>query len=217
MSIAFEDFNAEPSIRGFLHEPTKPSDHAIALTHGAGGDCRSKLLVAVCEALAALGFTVLRFDLPFRIARPFGPPPRGSADRDRAGLRRAAAIMQSKVNGRIFLGGHSYGGRQASILVSDEPDLAEGLLLLSYPLHPPQKPTELRTDHFPNLRKPALFVHGVRDEFGTSEEMETALRLIPARHSLFEVNGSGHELLSKKNGDTLPAEIATGFQKFIHI
>ena len=217
MSIAFEDFNAEPSIRGFLHEPTNPSGHGIALTHGAGGDCQSKLLVAVCEALAALGFTVLRFDLPFRIARRFGPPPRGSADRDRAGLRRAAAIMQSKVNGRIFLGGHSYGGRQASILVSDEPDLAEGLLLLSYPLHPPQKPTELRTDHFPNLRKPALFVHGVRDEFGTSEEIQTALRIIPARHSLFEVDGSGHELLSKNNGDTLPAEIATSFQKFIQI
>lgn len=217
MSIVFEDLRAEPVIRGFLHEPTNANGHGIALTHGAGGDCRSKLLVAVSDALADLGFAVLRFDLPFRLARRFGPPFRGSAERDRHGLRRAAAIMRDKVNGRLFLGGHSYGGRQASILASEEPQLSDGLLLLSYPLHPPQKPTELRTQHFPKLTKPAFFVHGVRDGFATSAEMHEALQLIPAPHLLFEVDAAGHELLSKKNNNTLAATVASAFQKFVEI
>lgn len=217
MSIAFEDLQADPPVRGFLHEATSPNAHGLVLTHGAGGDCRSKLLVAISEALADLGFTVLRFDLPFRLARRFGPPSRGSAEQDRNGLRRAAAVMRDKVNGHLFLGGHSYGGRQASILVSEEPQLADGLLLLSYPLHPPQKPTELRIQHFPNLTKRAFFVHGVRDGFATSAEMHAALQLILAPHLLFEVDAVGHELLSKKNNNTLAATVASAFQKFVEI
>jgi uncharacterized protein len=218
MSIVFEDLHGDPPIRGFLHEPTSPNTHGLVLTHGAGGDCRSKLLVAVSDAFADLGFTVLRFDLPFRLARRFGPPFRGAAEQDRNGLRRAAAIMGDKLNGgRLFLGGHSYGGRQASILVSEDPKIADGLFLLSYPLHPPRKPTQLRTDHFPKLATPAFFVHGVRDDFATSAEMQSALQLIPAPHSLFEVEGAGHELLSKKNASTLPSAVASTFKQFVNL
>jgi predicted alpha/beta-hydrolase family hydrolase len=214
MSIPFEDVHGEPAIRGFLHAPADGNGHGIVLTHGAGGDCRAKLLVAICDALAAIGFTVLRFDLPFRLARPFGPPFRGSGEKDRNGLRRAVAVMRERVKGKLFAGGHSYGGRQASILVSEEPQLVHGLLLLSYPLHPPKKPTELRTDHFPKLSKPAFFVHGVRDGFASTAEMQAALQLLPAPHVLFEVEAAGHELLSKKSAATLPAEVAASFQKF---
>jgi uncharacterized protein len=217
MSIVFEDLHGDPLIRGFLHEPTEPSGHGVVLTHGAGGDCRAKLLVSISDALADLGFTVLRFDLPFRLARRFGPPFRGSAERDRGGLRRAATIMRDNLKGLLFLGGHSYGGRQASILMSEDHTLADGLLLLSYPLHPPQKPSELRTDHFPKLTKPAFFVHGIRDAFATFAEMQAALQLIPAPHLLFEVDGAGHELLSKKNANALPAEVAVSFQTFANL
>jgi predicted alpha/beta-hydrolase family hydrolase len=217
MPIVFEDDHAELPIRGFLHEARKANGDGIGLTHGAGGDCRSKLLVAISDALADLGFTVLRFDLPFRLARRFGPPFRGAAEQDRNGLRRAAAILRDKLHGgRLFLGGHSYGGRQASILASEDPKVADGLFLLSYPLHPPRKPTELRTDHFPKLTKPAFFVHGVRDDFATSAEMQTALQLIPALHSLFEVEGAGHELFTKKNAATMPSAVAISFQNFVN-
>jgi predicted alpha/beta-hydrolase family hydrolase len=215
MLIPFEDVQADPAIRGFLHLPANATGHGMVLTHGAGGDCRAKLLVAISDALADVGFTVLRFDLPFRLARRFGPPFRGSAEQDRNGLRRAVAVMRNKATGQLFLGGHSYGGRQASILVSEEPRLVDGLLLLSYPLHPPKKPTELRTDHFPKLRTPAFFVHGVRDGFATTAEMQAALQLIPAPHLLFDVESAGHELLSKKNAETLPLEVASSFGRFV--
>jgi uncharacterized protein len=81
----------------------------------------------------------------------------------------------------MFLGGHSYGGRQASMLAAEEPDLAAGLLLLSYPLHPPRRPARLRTAHFPKLTTPALFVHGTRDPFGSMDEMRAAVDSSPGR------------------------------------
>jgi predicted alpha/beta-hydrolase family hydrolase len=167
------------------------------------------------NALAASGFTVLRFDLPFRQLRPQGPPPPGSAARDQDGLRRAIEVMKEKTQGRLFVGGHSYGGRQASMLVSEKPGLADGLLLLSYPLHPPRKPTELRTRHFPKLTRPAFFVHGTRDPFGTIPEMKSALELIPASHTLVEVEGGGHDILSMKPASELSTRIVKEFQTFV--
>src|SRR6202012_1813162 len=118
---------------------------------------------------------------------------RGSAERDQAGLRAAVAAMRRQGAGRVVLGGHSYGGRQASMLAAAEPGLVESLLLLSYPLHPPKKPAELRTQHFPSLQTPALFVHGARDGFGTIAELQSALSLIPARTELLPIAGAGHE------------------------
>ena len=158
--------------------------------------------------------TVLRFDLPFRQLRPHGPPPRGSAERDQQGLHTAVAYMRRQTSGRVFLGGHSYGGRQASILSAAEPGLVDRLLLLSYPLHPPQRPSELRTGHFPDLKTPALFVHGTRDGFGSIDEMAAALRFIPARTELLPITGAGHELMTKKNRDELAKVVVEAFRLF---
>jgi hypothetical protein len=80
------------------------------------------------------------------------------------------------------------------MLCAAEPALASGLLLLSYPLHPPRKPEQLRIQHLPNLRTPSLLVHGTRDPFGSIEEMTKALQLIPAKTELMKVEGAGHDL-----------------------
>ena len=80
------------------------------------------------------------------------------------------------------------------MLCANEPELVDGLLLLSYPLHPPRKPTQLRTQHLPNLRTKGLFIHGTRDPFGTIEEMEEALKLIPSPTKLMAIEGAGHDL-----------------------
>jgi len=111
-------------------------------------------------------------------------------------------------------GGHSYGGRQATVLAADHPQLAAGILSLSYPLHPPRKPAELRTAHFPQLNTPVLFVHGSRDPFGSHQEMSSALALIPAQKMLLEIEAAGHELLGKKANDDLPSKIVQAFQEF---
>lgn len=101
------------------------------------------------------------------------------------------------------------------MLVAEEPTLVAGLLLLSYPLHPPRKPLELRTAHFPRLTTQSFFVHGARDPFGSVEEMNTALEAISGRHMLLPIEGAGHELLSKKASDALPGRIADSFQAFV--
>ena len=123
--------------------------------------------------------------------------------------------MREQKNSQVFFGGHSYGGRQATMLAAEEPRLADGLLLLSYPLHPPRKPNQLRTSHFPRLTTPAFFVHGTRDPFGTIAETNSALDLIPALHAVFEVYGAGHDLLGKKAGNKLPSLVASEFGMFL--
>lgn len=181
-------------VRGRLHNGGDGAKDAMVLTHGAGGNCNAPLLVAVASAFQAAGVTVLRCDLPFRQNRPSGPPGRADSARDRAGLRLAVAALRGIVSGRVVLAGHSYGGRQATMLAADEPELVESLLLLSYPLHPPGKPEQLRTTHFPNLRTQAMFVHGAKDPFGSIGEMETALAKIPVPKRLTVVDGVGHDL-----------------------
>ena len=208
------DDSVDPAVRGFLHSPENPNGDALILTHGAGSDSTAPLLVALSEIFAGDGYVVLRCDLPFRQERRTGPPFPGNAERDRAGLRNAVAVLRKKVAGRVFLGGHSYGGRQATILCASEPDLVSGLLLLSYPLHPPRKPEQLRIQHLTNLHTPSLFVHGTRDPFGSIEEMKKALHLIPAKNDLLEVEGAGHDLgcKGKSQVQEVPAQILAAFQ-----
>jgi predicted alpha/beta-hydrolase family hydrolase len=99
------------------------------------------------------------------------------------------------------------------MLAASEPGLVDGLLLLSYPLHPPRQPSELRTAHFPRLRTRALFVHGSRDPFGTLEEMESALKLISAPTSLLVIESGGHDLRIRGGAD-LPNRVLAAFHAF---
>jgi predicted alpha/beta-hydrolase family hydrolase len=217
VSPEFIDIPIEGSrVRGFVHRSGASNTGGLVLTHGAGSDCQSMLLRLLANAFAASGLTVLRCDLPFRQARPHGPPAKGGAEQDQNGLRAAVTFMRRETAGRIFLGGHSYGGRQTSMLAAGESRLVEALLLLSYPLHPPQRPDELRTLHFSNLYTPAMFVHGAQDEFGSIAEMEAALALIPARTELVPIPRAGHELVTSRNRSVLTQRLAHGFLAFAH-
>jgi len=80
------------------------------------------------------------------------------------------------------------------MLVADGPQLADSLLLLSYPLHPPGRPSQLRTAHFPRLRTPTLFAHGSADPFGSLDELEAARALVRAPTALIAIDGAGHGL-----------------------
>jgi predicted alpha/beta-hydrolase family hydrolase len=209
-----DDSVKDAPVRGFLHRAAGADADCLVLTHGAGANCQTPLLKALAEAFCAAGITVLRCDLPFRQARPHGPPVRGSAEKDQEGLRAAVTAMRRKSAGRIFLGGHSYGGRQASMLAAASPGLVERLLLLSYPLHPPKRPEQMRTTHFPSLQTPALFVSGERDGFGSKAEMDAALKLIPAKTDLLIFPTAGHELITAKNRSELPGRVLESFLTF---
>jgi len=236
----FADNAVDPKVRGYLHVPDAPNNDGLVLTHGAGSNAQAPLLVALAETFKAHGYTVLRCDLPYRQSRSFGPPGPGDAARDRAGLRNALAALTNhlgaprlaafarrgdsapadpRVSGKIFLGGHSYGGRQCSMLCAEQPDIVSALLLLSYPLHPPRRPEQQRTQHLPDLRTPALFVHGTRDPFGSVAEMERALKMIPAKTKLLSIEGAGHDLgfKGKAKQEALPRLIFSEFTMFFEL
>jgi len=239
--VGFRPFaeNTDPAVRAFLHTPTQPGERGLVLTHGAGSNANAPLLVALAETFCDAGFTVLRCDLPYRQVRSFGPPGPGDATRDRAGLKNAIAALRKELGapflaapsaarsggsdssqreGKIFLGGHSYGGRQSSMLCAEEPGFVEGLLLLSYPLHPPRKPEQQRTQHLPDLRTPTLFVSGTRDPFGTIDELERAIKMIPGKTKLVAIEGVGHDLgfKGKAKQEELPKRILAEFTAFFH-
>jgi uncharacterized protein len=209
----FEDVSfGSPAVRGFLHRPTADSRSAVVLTHGAGGDSGGPLLVALATAFADRGLTALRCDLPYRQARPKGPPSPSGAARDREGLKHAVLAMRRMGAGNVVLAGHSYGGRQATMLSAAEPDLADALLLLSYPLHPPGRPEQLRTAHLSELSKPVFFVHGSADAFGSLEEIERARALIPAPTGVFALDGARHDLRQGRRG---PAAIQQTAERIV--
>jgi hypothetical protein len=147
---------------------------------------------------------VLRYDLPFRQQRRKGPPFPAAAARDREGVAQAVDAVRRLVDGRVFAGGHSYGGRQTAMAASDRPGMADALLLLSYPLHPPAKPAQPRTSFFAALETPVLFVHGAADPFGSLPELSQAIAAIPAPTELLPVEGAGHDL---KGAGDMAAEV----------
>ena len=175
------------------HRPAGTPAGVVVLTHGAGGSRESPLLIRICDEWAGRGWLAVRYNLPYRRRRPKGPPS-GSATGDRDGILEAIAVARTLADGPVIAGGHSYGGRQTSMVVAENPGLVGALTLFSYPLHPPGKPDRLRTEHFPAITAPTVFTQGTADPFGTIDELRSAVRLIPAPVKIVEVTGARHDL-----------------------
>lgn len=162
---------------------------ALLLTHGAGGDSSHRLLVAMEEQL---DLPVRRMDFPYRKEGRRAP--------DRAPKLIAAVIAEVELMAkemkvdpeRIAFAGRSMGGRICSMAIAEGLP-ASGLVLLSYPLHPPGKPEKLRIEHFADLDVPTLFVNGDRDQFGTPEELEAHIGSIAGPTSVHWLEGQRHD------------------------
>lgn len=176
---------------------------ALLLTPGAGADREHRTLRAVEAAVAPL--PVARVDFPYRKEGRKAPdraPKLVAAVVEEAGLLAEAAGVDP---GRIVLGGRSMGGRMCSMAVAEGLPAA-GLVLLSYPLHPPGKPERLRTEHFGALHVPCLFVAGTRDQFGTPAEQEEATAAIPGPVTHVWLEGAGHD--PKGHDEAIAATVA---------
>ncbi|ORW91247.1 alpha/beta hydrolase [Mycobacterium sp. IEC1808] len=184
------------AIAGVAHEPDGAPAGVVVLTHGAGGDRESPLLQQVCDEWARRGWLAVRYNLPYRRRRPMGPPS-GSAAGDREGIVEAITLCRSLSGGPLIAGGHSYGGRQTSMVVAEGDVPVDVLTLFSYPVHPPGKPDRPRTEHLPDIRVPTVFTHGTSDPFGTPDELRAAAALITAPTEVVEITGARHDLRSK--------------------
>ncbi|QRY61055.1 alpha/beta fold hydrolase [Gordonia sp. PDNC005] len=186
-------------VRADIIAPAEPRGTVI-LAHGAGSNRSSVLLRALSEALVARGLVVARIDLPYRQQRPKGPPSPARSGTDREGIRAAVDMLRETTSGPLIIGGQSYGGRQASMVAADDPRICDGLLLTSYPLHPPGKPEKARTEHLPQIVAPTLIVHGRTDAFGTSDEFADAITLFGGPVRLLEIEKADHSLKPDRSG-----------------
>jgi predicted alpha/beta-hydrolase family hydrolase len=163
----------------------------LLLTPGAGSGRDHHTLVAIETALSPL--PVARVDFPYRRAGRRAPdrqPVLLQCVRDEAAAFAEAHTLKPRA---IALGGRSMGGRMCSTAVAEGLPAA-GLVLISYPLHPPGKPERLRTEHFPAISVPCLFVSGDRDAFGTPTELEAATAAINAPVTHVWIERGRHEL-----------------------
>jgi predicted alpha/beta-hydrolase family hydrolase len=161
---------------------------ALLLTPGASADRTSAALVAIDGAVTPLGYVVERIDLPGnRIERAVAVVTEAAA---------ALAVRAGVAPEQVHVGGRSFGGRACSIAVAAGLPAA-GLVLVSYPLHPPGRPEADRTSHFPDITVPCLFVSGTRDQFGTRAELEAATAAIPAPVTHVWLEGGNHGLRGK--------------------
>ncbi|HWT50164.1 MAG TPA: alpha/beta family hydrolase [Mycobacterium sp.] len=183
-------------IAGIAHQPNDIPTGVVVLTHGAGGSRESQLLQRVCDEWARRGWLAVRYNLPYRRRRPTGPPS-GSAATDRTGIIEAITVCRSLADGPLIAGGHSYGGRQTSMVVAGRDAQVDVLTLFSYPVHPPGKPERARTEHLPDITVPTVFTYGTSDPFGTPAEVRDAAALIAAPTELVEITGARHDLGSK--------------------
>jgi predicted alpha/beta-hydrolase family hydrolase len=183
-------------IAGIAHQPTGTASGVVVLTHGAGGSRESKLLQHVCDEWARRGWLAVRYNLPYRRRRPKGPPS-GSAVSDRTGIAEAITLCRGLAEGPLIAGGHSYGGRQTSLVVAANEAPVDVLTLFSYPVHPPGKPERPRTEHLPDITVPTVFTYGTSDPFGTPAEVRDAAALIAGPTELVEITGARHDLGSK--------------------
>lgn len=160
----------------------------LVVTPGASAGREHSGLVAIETAVTPLGIAVVRIEFPGQAAgkRRTDPPAVCIAT-----VRDAATALAEHLDvplDRIAVGGRSFGGRMCSMAVADGLEAA-ALVLVSYPLHPPGKPDRLRTEHFPALAVPCLFVSGRRDAFATTDELERETTAIPGDVTLSFVDG----------------------------
>ncbi len=186
---------------------SRPDPFALLLTPGAGADRTHHTLVAVADAAREAGLVkpagIERVDFPYRIAGKRAPDRAPVAVAhlvaEAGGLVRRAKVAPA----RLVLGGRSYGGRMCSMAVAEGLPAA-GLVLLSYPLHPPGKPENLRIEHFAQLRCPVLFVSGEKDPFGSPDEFATHVAAIPGPVTQVWLRG-GHD--PRNQDDTIAAAV----------
>ena len=151
-------------------------DATLVLAHGAGAAMDSPGMTAIASAVAEQGIRVARFEFAYMAGRREGvrkPPPRGDSLLGEYRDAVASVLDEAPQAKPLFIGGHSLGGRVASMVAQELYDagVIAGLVCFSYPFHPPAKPDQLRTAHLLELTVPTLIIQGTRDEFGSPDEV----------------------------------------------
>jgi len=161
----------------------------VMLTPGSGGSTDHPTFH---QLVGDLDVPVVLYDFDYRRQGKRSP---GRADRLIGELSDAAASVAGQLGikaDELGLGGRSMGGRVCSMAVAAGLQCA-GLVLLSYPLHPPGKPEKLRVEHWPDIAVPCLFISGSNDPFGSPNEFERHVPAIKGEVTTVWLDSGGHD------------------------
>jgi predicted alpha/beta-hydrolase family hydrolase len=203
------------AVKALVYAAEQPAASLI-LAHGAGAGQRSPFISSFARAIAGLGVDVVTFDFPYMTLRR-RVPDRGDVLEGcyREVIEHVRETVES-ARRRLFIGGKSMGGRIATQVAASDPDLpVAGLVLLGYPLHPPGRPTQLRSAHLPAVHRPMLFVQGSRDVFGSSTELEPILRDLSPAPTLHVVDRADHSLTIPRRDAHEQAVVHHQVQRFV--
>jgi len=176
----------------------------VVLGHGAGGDRRTPMLVALAEALAGSGRAALLYNFPYAERRLKRPDPPAVLEKTARAAARFA--LEAAGAGRLVHGGRSMGGRIASQVVA-QGERANGLVFLAYPLHAPGRFERLRDAHLSRIAAPMLFVQGTRDAFAREDLLQALVSRLHPRAELVRVAEADHSFGVLKRSGRTPDEV----------
>jgi hypothetical protein len=179
----------------------------LVLAHGAGAGFRHATLVGITEALATCGVATLRFNFPFMETGKRRVDPRpvavaAVAEAARAGMKLAPDLP-------LYLGGHSFGGRMASHAVAQGSATPHGLVCLSFPLHPANRPAVERAAHLGEVQIRMLFLSGTRDTLADTALLTGVVADLGARAHLHWLEDADHGYRVRKRVRQDPRPVFT--------
>ncbi len=202
--------NDRDSVTALLYLAPKKERSGVTLIlgHGAGAGQSHPFMTLFANGLAARGIDMLTFNFLYMEQRRHVPDPKAKLESCYRAVIDAAGKNKSLKGNRLAIGGKSMGGRIASQVAADSPDLhLAGLVFLGYPLHPPGRPDKLRDAHLKNIKSPMLFVQGTRDSFGTPDELRAIIKRDRLPATLHAIEGGDHSLKVPKSAGVPQAEV----------
>ena len=188
------EIQVESDIESFpvlIDEPVGTSQGVLVLAPGAGSNSGSKGVLRLRDAMLSVDLVVARFDFPYRRAGKSIPDPMPKL---MASYKAVVLGIKSHLKPeRLICGGHSMGGRVASMLAArDGAELFDALLLFSYPLHPAGQQQKMRDQHLPNITIPTLCFNGTEDELCQLDLMNGVLPRLAPSWTMHWLQGADH-------------------------
>lgn len=201
--------NDTDSVTALLYPAAKntKSGTTIILGHGAGSNQLSGFMRLFASGLAERGLDAMTFNFVYMEKGKGAPDPKAKLEACYSAVIDAATNHKKLKGNRLLIGGKSMGGRIASQVAAEGDDRIKGLVFLGYPLHPPGQPQKLRTDHWPAIKAPMLFVQGTRDAFGTPDEINPILKKLKLKATINVVETGDHSMKVQKSAGVEQDEV----------
>lgn len=185
-------------------DDTPVSDSVLILAHGAGAGMYHPFIVSLAQSICDHGVSVVRFNFPYMEKGRKAPgSPRDAIYCWREMFKEVKKLFHGK---RIFLAGKSYGGRMASHLLADDPELSvSGIIYFGFPLHAPGRDSKDRADHLDKVKVPQFFIQGTKDKLANIEMINEVIATLNDAEIL-EIESGDHSFKTPKSVAS-PAEI----------